>query len=112
MTTRADPSASSGSTASPGSTVFAPRVQTSIRVVADATFDHVDTNEDVRFSAYPTEVLSEAKERYAKFFEKKVEDVTGELIERTSLSVPGWLVANVRDWRDVATGAVNTSSCG
>ena len=37
--------------------------------------------------------------------------MTEELIERTSLRVSGWLVANVHDWHDVETGAFDTSSC-
>ena len=52
VTTSAVPSASSGSTASLGFTVFGAQIQASIRVVTEVTFEHVDTNENVRVSAY------------------------------------------------------------
>ena len=70
VTTSAGPSASSGSTASPESTVFVPLTRPSVRFVNDATSDYDDNSEDVQVSVYPREVLDEAKRRYARFFEK------------------------------------------
>ena len=111
VTTSVGPSASSGSTALLGSTVFVPQTPASAHVVTEEVdVDHDDDNGDIRTSVYPPEVLSEAKEIHAKFFEK-VENVTEALIARTSLRVPGWSIAKVHDWHDVDTGTIDTSSC-
>ena len=97
--TSAGPSASSGPTASPGPSVCVPRIPAGIRVVTmGVDDDHVDDNDDIQPSVFQPEGLREAKERYAKFSDTEVEDVTEELIGMTSLGVAGWSFAKVHDW--------------